>query len=130
MHLRIRIPNRIFLDVDGVSRLVAETETGFFGILPHRLDCVAVLVPTVLVFETVTLQEQFVAVDEGVLVKLGSELKISVRNALGGGSLDGLRESLVAEEGWKKKSESAARKSLNQLEGQFFKRFWEMLHEK
>jgi F-type H+-transporting ATPase subunit epsilon len=130
MHLRIRVPSEIFWDVEDVSRLVAETENGCFGIWPHRLDCVAVLVPSVLVFQLDNLQEQFIAVDEGVLIKIGPDVKISVRNAAGGGSLDMLRASLAHEDGWRKKSENASRKYLNQLEGQFFKRFWEMLHEK
>ena len=45
MHLKILLPFRVFAEHDGVSRIVAETADGFFGILPRRLDGVAALVP-------------------------------------------------------------------------------------
>jgi F-type H+-transporting ATPase subunit epsilon len=67
MHLKILLPFRVFAEHDGVSRIVANTADGFFGILPRRLDGVAALVPGILVFETGERGEQIVAVDEGVL---------------------------------------------------------------
>lgn len=36
-------PFQIFAEKTGVSRIVAETHTGSFGLLPHRLGCVAAL---------------------------------------------------------------------------------------
>ena len=71
MHLKILLPFRVFAEHDAVSRIVAETAEGFFGILPRRLDGVAALVPGILVFETGEHGQQIVAVDEGVLVKAG-----------------------------------------------------------
>ena len=35
-----------------MSRIVSETHEGAFGLLPHRLDCVAALTPGILVYET------------------------------------------------------------------------------
>ena len=55
-----------------MSRIVAETREGSFGLLPHRLDCVAALAPGILIYETEAEGEVFVAVDEGVLVKTGA----------------------------------------------------------
>ena len=37
--------HQVFAERSGVSRIVAETRQGSFGLLPHRLDCVAALVP-------------------------------------------------------------------------------------
>jgi len=67
-----------------VSRVVAETRAGSFGLLPRRLDCVAALTPGILVFETGAEGESYVAVDEGVLIKTGPNVIVSVRRAIAG----------------------------------------------
>jgi F-type H+-transporting ATPase subunit epsilon len=41
MNLKILLPFQIFAQKTGVSRIVAETREGSFGLLPHWLDCVA-----------------------------------------------------------------------------------------
>ena len=81
MNLKILVPFQIFAERTGVSRIVAETREGSFGVLPRRLDCVAALVPGILVYEHEAEGEVYVAVDEGVLVKTGPEVRVSVRNA-------------------------------------------------
>ena len=43
MTLKILLPYQVFAHKSGVSRIVAETREGSFGLLPHRLDCVAPL---------------------------------------------------------------------------------------
>ena len=52
MTLEILLPFKVFASKTGVSRIVAETADGSFGLLPHRLDCVAALAPGILVYET------------------------------------------------------------------------------
>lgn len=94
MHLKILLPFRIFAEIPGVSRIVIETGRGSFGLLPHRLDGVAALVPGILIFETRDRGETYVAVDEGVLVKAGPEVLVSVRNAIAGEDLALLREAI------------------------------------
>src|ERR1035437_6565923 len=97
MNLKILLPFRIFAEKTGVLRLSAETRDGSFGLLPHRLDCVAALVPGILSYETESDGEVFVAVDEGVLVKTGPDVLISVRRALDGADLRQLREAVEKE---------------------------------
>jgi len=72
MNLKILLPFDIFTEKTGVSRIVAETHHGSFGILPRRLDCVAALTAGILTYETPSEGEVFLAVDEGVLVKAGA----------------------------------------------------------
>ena len=72
MNLKILLPFQIFAEKFGVSRIVAETIQGSVGILPRRLDCVAALVPGILLYECEDDGETYVAVDEGVLVKKGT----------------------------------------------------------
>jgi len=94
IHLKILLPFQIFAEKTGVSSIVAETVAGSFGLLPHRLDCVAALTPGILTYKSESDGEVFVAVDEGVLVKTGGEVLVSVRRALGGKDLAQLRDAV------------------------------------
>jgi F-type H+-transporting ATPase subunit epsilon len=97
MNLEVLLPFRIFAKKTGVSRIVAETHAGSFGLLPRRLDCVAALAPGILIYENEAEGEVYVAVDEGVLVKTGLDVLVSVRNAIGGTDLGQLREAVERE---------------------------------
>jgi F-type H+-transporting ATPase subunit epsilon len=97
MHLKVLLPFEIFAEKTGVLRIVAETQEGSFGLLPHRLDCVAALAPGILTYETEADGEVFVAVDQGVLIKTGPDVLVSVRRALGGKDLGKLRDSVENE---------------------------------
>jgi len=85
MTMKILIPFQVFEERTDVTNIVAETSAGSFGILPRRLDCVASIVPGILIYETVGGQEKYAALDEGVLVKTGYEVFLSVRRANKGG---------------------------------------------
>ena len=94
MKLRVLLPFRVFSEKAEVSRIVARTGQGSFGLLPHRLDCVAALAPGILTYETEADGEVFVAIDEGVLVKTGLDVLVSVRQALAGTNLATLRDAV------------------------------------
>jgi F-type H+-transporting ATPase subunit epsilon len=94
MNFKVLLPFGIFADKTGVSRIVAETQEGSFGLLPHRLDCVAALAPGILTYETPSDGEVFLAVDQGVLVKTGPDVLVSVRRALSGSDLGQLRKAV------------------------------------
>lgn len=116
MHLKLLLPFHIFAEKTGVSRIVAETGEGSFGLLPHRLDCVAALTPGILTYETEADGEGFVAVDEGVLVKTGPDVLVSVRRAIGGTDLGQLREAVRIEFLTLDKHEQNARAVMAKLE--------------
>ena len=97
MNLKVLLPFQVFADAVGVARIVAETREGAFGILPRRLDCVAALAPGILVYETKAAGEFYVAVDEGVLVKTGMDVFVSVRRAQSGSDLGQLRAAVEQE---------------------------------
>ena len=92
MTLKILLPFQRLLEVGEVTCIVAETKGGFFGLWPRRLDCVAHLVPGIITYGTRGQGEHYVAVDEGVLVKTGQTVLVSVRHAVIGGDLGGLRQ--------------------------------------
>lgn len=129
MNLKILLPFKIFAEKTEVLRIVAGTREGSFGLLPHRLDCVAALAPGILVFETAAEGEVCVAVDEGVLVKTGADVLVSVRNAIGGMDLDKLRQAVEEEFLNLDEKEKSMRTVLAKLESGFIHRFAAFHHE-
>ena len=129
MHLRILLPFKVFADTDRVLRLVATTSQGSVGFLPHRLDCVATLLPGVLEFETAADGTAYVALDAGVLVKVGPMVLVSVRRAIAGGDLAELRHRIDQEFLTLSEAEQAARSVMAKLEGGFLHRFASLQHE-
>lgn len=129
MNLKVLLPFQIFVEKTGVSRIVAETSEGSFGLLPHRLDCVAALAPGILVYEHEEEGEVYVAVDEGVLVKTGLDVLVSVRNAIGGTDLDTLHEAVEREFLNLDEQEMSVRSVLAKLESGFIRRFAAFHHE-
>ncbi len=125
MNLKVLLPFQVFAVIEGVQRIVAETPQGSFGLLPHRLDCVAVLEPGILTYQTATAGEVYVAVDGGVLVKAGANVLVSVRNAIGGLDLGKLREAVEREFVTLDEGEKQVRSVLAKLESGFVRRFAE-----
>lgn len=128
MNLKILLPFQVFTTKTGVLRVIVETSEGAFGFLPRRLDCVAALVPGILTYETKEEGTAYVAVDEGVLVKVGDEVMISVRRAIGGSDLGQLhaavrREFMTVDDG-----EREMRAAMSGLEGGFLRRFAAFKH--
>lgn len=129
MNLKIFLPFKIFAEIDGVLRIVANTREGSYGLLPHRLDCAASLTPGILVYESATDGEVFIAVDEGVLVKVGTDVLISVRNAIGGTELSKLRTTVEQEFMDLDEQEERMRSALVKLESGFVRRMATFHHE-
>ena len=129
MNLKLLLPFQVFAEKAGVSRIVAETREGSFGLLPHRLDCVAALVPGILIYQTETEAEVLVAVDEGVLVKTGTDVLVSVRRAIVGTDLGQLREAVNKEFLTLDEHEQSVRQVVAKLETGFLRRFATLHHE-
>ena len=129
MHLKVLLPFQVFAESSCVSRIVAETREGSFGLLAHRLDCVAALVPGILSYQTEAGQEALVAVDEGVMVKTGMDVLVSVRRAIGGTDLGKLRDSVEKEFLTLDGREQSVRAVMAKLETGFLRRFATLQHE-
>ena len=129
MNLKVLLPFEVFAEKKEVSRIVAETSVGSFGLLPHRLDCVAALTPGILTYETEAEGEGFVAVDEGVLVKTGPDVLVSVRRAIGGTDLGQLRHSVEQEFLTVDEQEKSVRSTMAKLESGLLRRLVSLEHE-
>lgn len=129
MNLTILLPFQVFAEKTDVSRIVAETPDGSFGLLPNRLDCVATLAPGILTYETASEGAVYVAVDEGVLVKTGTDVFVSVRRAIGGTDLDQLRDSVDNEFRALDEHEQTVRTVMTKLESGLMRRLVNFKHE-
>jgi len=129
MNLKVLLPFQVFADRSGVTRIVAETREGSFGLLPHRLDCVAALAPGILTYATDADGEAYLAVDEGVLVKTGPTVLVSVRRAIGGADLGQLRAAIEQEFLTLDAQEQGLRSVMARLETGVLRRFMSLQHE-
>jgi F-type H+-transporting ATPase subunit epsilon len=129
MHLKLLLPFQVFTEQTGVARIVAETRAGSFGLLPHRLDCVAALVPGILIYQTEAAGEVFVAVDQGLLVKTGPDVLVSVRRAIGGTDLGQLHAAVEKEFLTLDEHEQSVRTAVARLETGFLRRLATLQHE-
>jgi len=129
MKLRILLPSQVFAQASDVLRIVAHTHEGSFGLLPQRLDCVAALVPGILMYETRADGEVYVAVDEGILLKSGPDVLVSVRRAMGGADLGRLRETVEREFKNLDEHERSVRSVMARLESTFLRRYASFRHD-
>ena len=129
MNLKVLLPFQVFAEKTDVARIVAETREGSFGLLPHRLDCVAALVPGILIYQTESGGEVLVAVDEGVLVKTGMDVLVSVRRAISGTDLGQLHAAVEKEFLTLDEKEQSVRSAVAKLETGFLQRFAKFQHE-
>ena len=89
----------------------------------------AALTPGILIYETDADGEVFVAVDEGVLVKTGADVLVSVRRAMGGADLGQLREAVEQEFLTLDEHEQSVRSVMAKLETGFMRRFADFQHD-
>lgn len=125
MHLKLLLPTEVLLS-ERVSKVIAEAVNGSFCLLPRHIDFVASLVPGILSFTTVDGEENFVAVDEGTLVKCGEQVLVSTFNAVRGYDLAQLRTTVDERFMELDEHERVARTALARLEAGTIRRFIEL----
>jgi F-type H+-transporting ATPase subunit epsilon len=123
MRLKVLLPTEIMVDEE-VTKVTAEAGNGSFCLLPRHIDFVAALVPGLLAYvKTSDGVEEFLAVDEGVLVKCGPEVLVSTPKAVRGPELGNLRETVDQTFKVLTDQEKRARSALANLEANFIRRF-------
>lgn len=121
MKLKVLLPTEVVLDVE-VNKIVAEAENGSFCLLPRHIDFATALVPGLLSYTDLSGEERFLAVDEGVLVKCGSEVTISTRNVSQGAELGSLKQAVEQQFRTLDERERQTRSALAKLESSFIRR--------
>jgi F-type H+-transporting ATPase subunit epsilon len=128
MTLEILLPSQVFAKETGVSRIVAETRGSSFGLWAHRLDCVIALTPGILIYEVDSAGDVYVAIDEGVMVKTGLDVKISVRRATSSPDLSQLRDLVEREYRTLDEEERRVRLVMARVETAFLRHFASLRH--
>ena len=125
MRLKVMTPTQIVVDRE-IAKVIAEAENGSFCLLPRHIDFVAALVPGILSFFTPEGQEEFVAVDEGILIKVGREVLVSTRNAVPSKELGQLRQMVAQEFRVKGERERKALAAGARLEANIVRKFMKL----
>lgn len=123
MKLQVLLPSEVFAHFDEVESIVIETPQGAYGLLPHRMDCVAALEPGILTYTLKGEAPKYFAVDEGVMVKKGQQVRVSVRKAHAGTDLETLKQSVKTEFLSLTEQELEVRAVLARLESGFMRGF-------
>ncbi len=125
MTLKVILPSGILLNQEAV-KVVAEAQNGSFCLLPRHVDFVAALVPGILALTGPDGAETFLAVDEGILVKRGPEVRVSTWNAVQG-KLGELRQAVRQQFRELDEGEQKARRALDRLEASLVRQIveWE-----
>ena len=108
-----------------MKKITAEAPNGSFCLLPRHVDFLAALEPGLLLFETEDGREQTIAVDEGILVKCGDEVRVSVWRGIRGEDTGSLNETIEREFRTQDEREQRTRTAMAQLQADFVRRFLE-----
>lgn len=124
MKLTVWLPSDVLLEEE-VVWIKAQAENGWFGILPKHIDFVTALVPGVLTFQPAGKAEEYLAVDHGILVKCGPDVKVSTRNAVRGIDLEQLKREVERQFREREELEKKARALEAKLETDLVRRLLE-----
>ncbi|BBM85832.1 F0F1 ATP synthase subunit epsilon [Candidatus Uabimicrobium amorphum] len=122
LFLKVLLPTKVILQCEAI-KIIAEGKNGSFCLLPQHIDFVSALVPGILAVTDVDGKEQFVAVDEGILVKCSGNVFISTVNAVISNSLEELNTIIRENFQHLNEKEKSVRSAVAKLEAGFIKTF-------
>lgn len=125
MHLEVLTPSRTIAEARP-SIVHAVGLRGSFGLLPHHLDVAAPLVPGILSWRDADGAEGLVAVDGGVLLKIGESVRVTSPRAVVGADLETLRQTVTERFLAVGEHEQVARQAAARLEAGIIRRFIEL----
>ncbi|MDD4356805.1 MAG: F0F1 ATP synthase subunit epsilon [Smithellaceae bacterium] len=125
MLLKILLPAEIMM-VQEVTKIVAEAENGSFCLMPNHIDFVATLAPGIFSYELTTGGQEILAMDVGTLVKKGSDVLVSTRNAVKAPDLGKLKQVVVQQYDVLDEREKMVRSASAKLEASLIRRFVEL----
>jgi F-type H+-transporting ATPase subunit epsilon len=125
MMLKILLPAEVMLKQE-VKKIIAEAENGSFCLMPNHIDFVATLSPGIFTYEPVAGGQEILAMDVGTLVKKGSDVLVSTRNAVRAPDLGKLKEVVVRQYDILDDREKMVRSAAARLEASLIRRFVEL----
>jgi len=125
MMLKILLPAEILLEQE-VKKIVAEAENGSFCLMPNHTDFVATLAPGLFTYERAEGGKELLAMDVGTLVKKGSDVLVSTRNAVRAPDLGKLKQVVIEQYDILDEREKMVRSASAKLEASLIRRFVEL----
>lgn len=131
MRLKVLVPTGVVLDEE-VGKVIAEGASGSFCLLPRHVDFLSALVPGLLAFsrrssgEGAEDEEQFMAIGQGLLVKRDREILVTTGQAVLGGDLGQLRQTVAEQFATLDERQHACQSAIARLEANFLRRFLEL----
>lgn len=125
MRLLITVPSGELVDQQ-VTRVSAESGHGSFTVLPRHADTALLLVPGLLAFHDEHGAETFVAVDHGLLVKVGAQVRVACQRAVVSGDLGSAEAAVRTRFLTQGESDKRARTALLRLEAEILRRVGEL----
>lgn len=127
MRLLLSVPTGVLVD-EKVSKVMAESDFGSFAMLEQHADIAALLVPGLLAYHLPDGREVFVAVDHGLLVKTGDQIRTACQRAVVAGDLGSAAETVRNRFQVRSENEKRARTALIHLETEILRRVGELRH--
>lgn len=124
MKIKLVLPYRTLLE-QPVDKITAPGTEGTFQVLPKHVDVVWSLQPGILTL-TVNNQDEYYAIQQGTLVKMGDTVHVSTFRAIKGESLEKLHLSLQENDEKVDERERKANEVLIKLETDTIRRFMEI----
>lgn len=125
MHLQILLPTKVLVE-QPTWKIIAEAENGSFCLLPRHVDMVTSLAPGILTWTDEDGKENYAGVGEGVLVKSGCDVRVSVQFGVHGEVLSELQYAVAEYFDTVDDSERQALSAVARLETDFVRRFMEL----
>jgi F-type H+-transporting ATPase subunit epsilon len=124
MRLRVLAPTEVIIAEQKVTKVIAEAENGSFCLLPRHNDFLASLVPGILAFTSSEVgQENFLAIDEGILVKRRDQVFVSTLHAIKDNNLETLKHTVEKRFRLLDEREKLIRSALTKFEVSIMRRF-------
>ena len=125
MLLKILLPAEVLMTQE-VKKIVAEAENGSFCLMPNHIDFVATLAPGIFTYMPAEGGQELMAMDVGTLVKKGSNVLVSTRNAVRASDLGKLKQVVVEQYDALDEREKMVRSASARLEASMIRRFVEL----
>ena len=125
MQLKVMTPTGVVLECTA-AKVVAEAQNGSFCLLPRHVDFVAALVAGLLAFVDDAGEERFLALDHGVLVKVGRDVLVAAMGAIKDQSVGDLRRAVEDRFELESESEKRAHTALAKIEAGMVQRMLEL----
>ena len=125
MNLLLTVPSDVLIDAPA-TKILAESTSGSFCLLPRHADTAAVLVPGLLTYVGEDGDEVVVAIDRGLLVKVGASVRVSCQRAVIAPDLASAEATVRDRFRTKSEGEKRSRNVLLRLEADILRRLGQL----